>query len=401
MLERPGPTLGAGRDDPAGSLPDTSVVAPTFREAENLRALASRLQTALEAAGIEWELVLSDDDSGDGSEEIARDLGERMPVRMHVRRDRSRDLSRAVLDGIGLARADRLVVMDADLSHPPEAIPDLLAALDRGADMAVGSRYAPGGRVDGSWSRYRALNSRAATWLARPLTRCADPMSGFFALDRRRLPDAGRLHPIGYKIGLELMVRGELNVREVPIRFTDRRRGSSKLDWRRRADFLRHLHRLYLFRFGLPVRLLSFGAVGASGLVIDTAVYLSLQWLGAGHLLARFLSFWPAMTWNWRANRLLTFHDRPRTAPVGQWTRFAVASGVGLLTNVGSYAVLATWVAPFADNRLLALFAGVVVGSAANYLCAARFVYREHPREPGGAIGAGLPAGGRRRGGKP
>ena len=377
MPEDAGATPGVTGEKFAGNAPGVSVVTPTFREAANLQALASRIGAALDAEGIEWELILSDDDSGDGSEEIALALGERLPVRMHVRRDRPRDLSQAVLDGIELARFDRLVVMDADLSHPPERIPDLLVALDRGAGMALGSRYAAGGRIDGSWSPYRALNSRVATWLARPLTRCADPMSGFFALKRRRLPPSDRLHPVGYKIGLELMVRGKLNVREVPIRFTERRHGSSKLDWRRQAAYLRHLHRLYLFRFGLPIRVLSFGAVGASGLVIDTAVYLGLQWAGIGHLLSRFLSFWPAVTWNWRANRLFTFHDRPRTAPVRQWTRFAVASVVGLVTNVGTYALLASWVEPFASHRLLALFAGVVVGSGANYFCAARYAYRK------------------------
>lgn len=357
--------------------PSVSVVTPTFKEAANLLALASRIRSAMEAEGIEWELILSDDDSGDGSEEIARTLGERLPVRMHVRRNRPRDLSEAVLDGIELARSDRLVVMDADLSHPPERIADLLTALDRGADMAIGSRYAPGGRIDDSWSRYRSLNSRVATWLARPLTPCADPMSGFFALDRRRLPASNRLHPIGYKIGLELMVRGGLHVREVPIRFVDRRRGWSKLNWRQQAAFLRHLHRLYLFRFGLPFRVLSFGAVGASGLIIDTTVYFALQRAGIDHLLSRFLSFWPAVTWNWRMNRLFTFHDRPRRARVDQWVRFAVASVVGLVTNVGSYAVLSSWVEPFASHRLLALLAGVVIGSAANYVSASRFAYRE------------------------
>ena len=95
-----------------------------------------------------------------------------------------------------------------------------------------------------------------------------------------------------------------------------------------------------LIRFGLPVRLLSFAAVGGTGLFIDSTVYLGLQWAGSGHLFARFLFFWPAVTWNWRLNRTMTFHDRPPAPPVAQWTRFAVASMIGLITNVGSYAAL-------------------------------------------------------------
>jgi len=330
----------------------------------------------MEATEFDWELILADDDSRDGSEELARELGRSLPVRFHVRRARPRDLSQSVLEGIRLARFDRLVVMDADLSHPPEQIPELLAALDGNTEMALGSRYAPGGRIDGAWSRYRTLNSRVATWLTRPLTRCADPLSGFFAVDRSRLPSLDELAPVGFKIGLELIVRGGLRVREVPIRFDERHGGSSKLTWRQQLAFLRHLFRLYRFRFGLPVRLLAFGAVGASGLIVDTAVYLGLQAAGLGHLLARFLSFWPAVTWNWRLNRVLTFDDRRPAPAVGQWTRFALASTVGLATNVGSYAVLTSFVEPFMARPLLALFAGVAIGSAANFAVATRFVYR-------------------------
>ena len=375
MLRHPGPAPDARRDETVDAARGVSIVAPTFREAANIATLVSRVASSMEAYGAQWELILCDDDSGDGSEDIVLVLAKALPLCIHVRRNRPRDLSQAVLDGIELARFDRLVVMDADLSHPPEQIPELLAALDDDCDMAIGSRYAAGGEIDETWSRYRALNSRVATWLARPLTPCADPMSGFFALDRRRLPHLDRLDPIGYKIGLELMVRGRLRVREVPIRFDDRRQGSSKLNWRQRVAFLRHLERLYLFRFGLQARLLAFGAVGATGLVVDTVVYLGLQWAGLGHLLARFLSFWPAVTWNWRLNRAVTFRDRPPAATAAQWARFAVSSLIGLATNVGSYALLTSLVDLFARQRLLALLAGVVIGSAVNYATAARFVY--------------------------
>ncbi len=352
-----------------------SVVTPTLREAQCLPALARRLDTVLSPAGTPWELIVSDDDSNDGTEAVTAELARVLPVRLFVRRGGLPDLSQAVLDGIDAARFERVVVIDADLSHPPEAIPDLLAALE-GADIAVGSRYADGGRVAGPWSRYRVLNSRVATWLARPLVRCSDPMSGFFAVDRRAMAERNLLHPIGFKIGLELIVRGSLEVRDVPITFSDRHVGESKLNWRRQVEFLRHLHRLYGFRFGLPVRMASFGAVGFSGLIVDTVFYLGLQEVGAGHLLARFVSFWPAVTWNWRLNRWLTFGDRPRAARVRQWTRFATASVVGLVANFGSYAALTSLVDVFARHRLAALFAGVVVGSAVNFALATRFVYR-------------------------
>ena len=222
-----------------------SIVVPTLREAANLTRLAERIAGALSEKGIAWELLLVDDDSGDGSTVVVAELAERLPVRMKVRRGVTPDLSRAVLEGIAESRHDRIVVMDADLSHPPERIPDLLAVLDAGCDMVVGSRYVSGASTVGEWGLARALNSRIATLLAAPLAACSDPMAGFFAVDRRALPDPATLRPVGYKVGLELMVRGRLQVREVPIAFDDRRRGKSKLGWRQRLDYLRHLVRLY------------------------------------------------------------------------------------------------------------------------------------------------------------
>ncbi len=228
--------------------PPFSVVVPTFREAAGLQALVERMQGALCGRGSEWELLLVDDDSDDGSEDVVAELGRSTPVRLHVRREPPRDLSLSVLLGIRLARFDRVVVMDADLSHPPERILDLLAALDTGAELALGSRYVPGASVDRGWSRVRRSSSRLATALAQPLVTCADPLSGFFAADRRLLPTPERLRPIGYKIALELMVLGQLRVIEVPIVFHDRRIGSSKMNWRVLVAYIRQLARLYRFR---------------------------------------------------------------------------------------------------------------------------------------------------------
>ncbi len=357
---------------------------PTFREAENLPILAGRIEAALSGSGIEWELLLIDDDSGDGIEAVAGDLARRLPVRLEVRREPPRDLSRSVLRGIEASRFDRIVVMDADLSHPPERIPALVRALEGECDMAVGSRYAPGGRIERGWGVWRFLNSHLATLLARPLTGCADPLSGFFAFDRRALPERGQLRPIGYKIGLELMVRGRLRVAEVPIDFADRDRGASKMGLRQQARYLRHLKRLYLHRFGGFARMLSFGAVGASGFVVDLVVYLGLQAFGVEHRLARFLSFWPAVSWNWWLNRRVTFDDRPRHAPARQWGRFVVASLIGFAVNVGSYLVLTSFVAVFARQPLLAFFFGIVLGGGINFLVSTLYVYRRHAALTGG-----------------
>ena len=357
---------------------EVSIVVPTFREAANIPRLCERMHAALSESGIAWELLLIDDNSEDGSEAVVAELAGRLPVRMVTRRQRPRDLSLSVIEGIRLCRFDRLVVMDADLSHPAERIADLLSALDADCDMVVGSRYVPGGLIDRTWSPWRLLNSRVATSLALPLVHCADPMSGFFVTDRRVLPDLQTLRPIGYKIALELMVRGRLRVRELPIDFRDRSLGSSKMNWRQQLNFLRHLYRLYRYKFGRTARVFSFVLVGSSGFVIDAACYLCLQWIGLEHRLARFLSFWPAVTWNWHLNRSLTFGERPPQPRVRQWGKFVASSLVGLSVNVGSYTILTSYVEVFTHRRLLAFLLGVLLGTVVNFVLANLYVYRLH-----------------------
>lgn len=258
MPEATGPGAGRSRQRREHLNPSergVSVVVPTWREADNLAALAERVAGALESRPGPWELLLVDDDSQDGSEEIAADLARRLPLRLILRRDGPRDLSLAVLEGIRRARYDRVVVLDADLSHPPESIPALLTALDRGAsDLVVGSRYAPGSVIAPTWSRARFFLSRLATLLARPLARCSDPLSGFFAADRCSLPELDPRRPLGYKIALEFMVRGRLRVGEVPIAFADRTRGSSKMTRRQQTAYLSQLGRLYLHRLRAAAR---------------------------------------------------------------------------------------------------------------------------------------------------
>jgi dolichol-phosphate mannosyltransferase len=142
--------------------------------------------------------------------------------------------------------------MDADGSHPASAIPALVGALDGGAEIALGSRFCAGGSTDAAWTLARRVNSGVATLLARPFTRVRDPMSGFIALKRGTLERALPLDPLGYKIGLELIVRSGAGARgtvaEVPIHFMERRAGQSKLTLRVQGQYLRHLGRLAVFR---------------------------------------------------------------------------------------------------------------------------------------------------------
>jgi dolichol-phosphate mannosyltransferase len=183
-----------------------------------------------------------------------------------------RDLSLAVLEGLRRARGRYLVVMDADLSHPPEQIPAMLALLDQPpTDFVIGSRYVSGGQTQ-DWGGGRRLNSYVATILARPLTGgIGDPMSGFFALRRETFEHGRDFNPIGYKIGLELIRRCECrHVLEVPIIFHNRVRGQSKLNFEQQARYLVHLDRLYRdYRrgWGLLVRPVLWSMLGMTRLL--------------------------------------------------------------------------------------------------------------------------------------
>jgi len=229
-----------------------SVIVPTYHEAANLEVLVTRVFAALQGAGLAAELIVVDDNSNDGTVDTIARLAREYPVRLVVRTT-NRGLSSAVLHGFAEARSDRLVVMDADLQHPPEKIPELLRCLDRGdCDFVIASRYIAGAGVEDRWPMHRRWVSQVATLLARPLAPLSDPMSGFFALRRETWKRATHLNPVGYKIALELFVKcGCRHPVEVPIRFAVRHAGKSKLSAREQWRYLRHLGRLYRFRYPL------------------------------------------------------------------------------------------------------------------------------------------------------
>ncbi len=238
-----------------------SIIVPTYHESPNIEALARRVFAALDAARMTGEIIFVDDDSRDGTAEIVRRLASEYSVRLLVRTE-ERGLASAVVCGLERARHDIMVIMDADLQHPPESVPALVEGIVRGAEMAIGSRYVPGAGIDAEWSWFRRLNSFVATVPARMLVGVRDPMSGFCAMSRETFHRAGRLHPIGYKIVLELAVKSRCDrIAEVPITFAGRAAGASKLSLREQWRYARHLARLYWFRFSVPIAVLA--ATGA------------------------------------------------------------------------------------------------------------------------------------------
>ena len=229
---------------------EVSVIVPALNEAKNLPLLIARIHKALK--GRAYEVIVVDDNSRDDTPAVCEALAQKYPLRLVVRHRATNGLSGAVLHGMGIAGGEKIVVMDADLQHPPQKIPELLAKLESGeADFVLGSRYVDGGTTEETWSWFRRVNSNVATWLAKPFAGgTRDPMSGFFALRRESYENASQLTPLGYKIALELMCKCRARrIAEVPIHFGERVAGESKLSFKQQTRYLRHLSRLYAFTF--------------------------------------------------------------------------------------------------------------------------------------------------------
>jgi dolichol-phosphate mannosyltransferase len=245
-------TIAWGQSVPSGCAPSESpqlaLVIPTLREAGNIRLLLDRVRDALDRCGVAYEVIVVDDDSRDGIEPIVEEIAARESrVRLVVRRG-EHGLAGAVLHGWAATDAPLLGVMDADLQHPPELLPRLWAALDAGADLVVGSRYACGGSLQG-WKPARHLISRLAVWTTLPLQRgglrARDPMSGFF-LVRRSCMEGIAFQQAGFKILLEILARAELrSVVEIPFDFGRRYAGRSKARMRVALEYFLLLVRLY------------------------------------------------------------------------------------------------------------------------------------------------------------
>jgi dolichol-phosphate mannosyltransferase len=227
-------------------MPDAALtlVVPTYNERGRIGTLLERLFAACDREGIPLDVVVVDDNSADGTGDVAEEWARRRPVRV-IRRAGKLGLGSAVLDGFGVSRTEIVGVMDADLSHPPELLPELFRLIThRRLDLVLASRYVPGGGT-ASWPLRRLLMSRLACVLARPVTPVRDAMSGFFVLRRERL--AGfRTSVRGFKIGLELLGRLRLRaLAEVPYVFRDRTDGVSKMNVVEGLGFLRQLLGLY------------------------------------------------------------------------------------------------------------------------------------------------------------
>ena len=315
-----------------------SLIIPTFNERDNIQPLYERVRNALGAE--EYEIIFVDDSVDETTREIARLAAEDPRVRLLHRRERG--LSTAVIAGFGAAQGDLVAVMDADLQHPPEILPQMLEAQrQRTADLVVPSRYIDGGNpggLDGPIRRMLSLGGRAlAHLMLRESRATTDPMSGYFLATREAVLPLLSAKPKGFKILLELLVRGRVRrTVEVPYTFAARSANQSKLGWKTQVDYLRQLLDL------VPVhpentRFFLFALVGATGVAVNAALFALLTsdlltGVEYAALLASPIASNAAIIWNFAWNTTITWRDRYRSEHLWRHAiRYVLVSEMGTL----------------------------------------------------------------------
>jgi len=372
-----------------------SIIIPTYNESENIIQVLDSIGEHL-PEDITTEVTVVDDNSPDGTGKVVEDYingtqnktGYSINV-MH--RETKSGLSSAILDGIQHSSGETIVVMDSDFSHPPKLIPQLIEGIiTANCDIVIASRYTEGGEVNG-WSTKRKLISKTAKGIAKAGLGVneSDPMSGFFAF-KRKILEGIKFDAIGYKMLLEILVKTKgAKVKEIPYTFTDRTRGSSKLDSSIMFDYVKSVWRLY--RYGhtakvsdtrTSIRFISkagrFYTVGASGLLINYLV--SLLFVDAvinfWYIHATIIGIIISMSSNFILNKIWTFEDRNFEAKktLTQYGKFVGFSSLGALVQLGMVYVLV-------DNYQilypLALILAVIIAASSNFILNKKWTFKE------------------------
>jgi len=362
--------------------PTLSVVVPTYREAANVPVLFERLKAALD--GLPWEMVVVDDDSPDGTADVAFGIAAQDPRMRCLKRVNRVGLAGAVIEGWLSSSADFVAVIDGDLQHDETILPKMYQALESGRyDLAIGTRV-PNEQVAGGLSPERQRLSDLGAWFFRLVAgvKVSDPMSGFFMTRRDVVNEyAPALSPEGFKILVDLILSasGKLKIVEIPFVFRKREAGESKLSPIVGLDFLGLVAHHASGGF-LPIRFVLFALIGGSGVVVHLGMlYFLVNWLGGEQFaLSQSLATLTAMASNFVLNNEITYRAyRYRGfAMIGGFLLFALLCSVGAVANVN----IASWVFRWQNVWWAAGLAGAAVGVVWNYAASTTFVWRRRPR---------------------
>ena len=357
--------------------PTLSVISPTYREAANLPVLFDRLKSAL--AGASWELIVVDDDSPDGTYNVAYSMAAEDPRLRCIRRVNRLGLAGAVIEGILSSSADLVAVIDADLQHDERVLPKMRQALIEGADLAIGARVSDESAERGlSPARQRLSNLGARLFKLTSGLDVKDPMSGFFMI-RREIVEAiaPQLSPDGFKILADILLCApkDMKIVETPYAFRRRQAGESKLSAVVGLDFL-GLVAHHASAGLLPIRFALFATVGAIGLIVHLIVLRVMVGLSAptDFGVDQLVATLAAMTSNFLINNEVTYREyRYRGwSKIAGLLFFALVCSVGAVANID----IASWLYKSRPVWWTAGVAGALVGVVWNYAVSTAFVWR-------------------------
>ena len=393
-----------------------SIIIPTYNESENILRLISEIERNLPPSDF-TEIVIVDDNSPDGTGKLvesyinqqnnttnqreapAKTTNCRIRV---VHRTGKNGLIPAIMDGVKQSSGRNVIIMDADFSHPPEVIPQMMQELKMNPNsIIIGSRYVEGGKVVG-WPTKRKILSTGASFLARVglnVRRVKDPMSGLFALPRELIENIS-ISTKGYKILLEILVKNkEIPTKEIPYTFTDRQSGKSKMDKGVILNYAKAIWQLYTHgqKSGVTIdekvnkrsvlflsKVSRYYTVGISGLIINYLVsfllandvansirLLSNVWYLEASIIGAAISF----TSNFFFNKYWTFEDRRFEAgsTARQYVSFIGMSAIGLIIQI---AILYFMVENFVPYRI-SLIVAIAIATTINFILNKKFTFKE------------------------
>jgi dolichol-phosphate mannosyltransferase len=361
---------------------ELTVIIPTRNESGNIAPLLQRLSPVTSCQTTEIIFV---DDSTDATPQVIERVAAAYPCPVRVihrtPEERTGGLGGAVVAGMREASGRWIVVMDGDLQHPPELIPDLIAAgRQQGKDLVVASRYSENGDAS-SFGAIRALVSRSSTLAAKAvfpgkLRHVDDPMTGFFLVRRSSL-DLDRLRPNGFKVLLDIVARTPgLRTTSVPFQFGERHSGTSKASFR---EGLRFLNLLFTLRVGSSIaRFSGFGVVGVSGLVINSLLLAFFtEILGIYYMLSMVMATQGSTLWNFSLSEYVVFNRQG--SHNGQARRAALFFAMNNVALLARGPIVFNLTSHFGMNYLISNLASMAALLVLRFALADWIIWRSQP----------------------
>lgn len=342
-----------------------SIIIPTFNEFENPLILSRAIHDVLGSR--QFEIVFVDDSNEISSINTLLDLENTLSYVRVFHRENEKGLATAVVFGMEKVQGDMIAVMDCDLQHPPELLTEMMEYLDKDFDLVIPSRFVKGGD-DGVFSFFRKMVSFVARWMAKGLLKrirlISDPTSGFFLM-KRKVIDGVQLQPIGWKILIEVLVRGRYDtVVEIPYTFQPRVAGTSNMSLKEQWNYIRHLVKL-VGSSPEDRRLYLFAMVGFSGVLLNILIYALLVHAHMPVWLAGFTSGTLAMISNFLLNDRLTWMDSHQGQWINRFLKYVLTSLIGIVINTICLSILHYG---FHMHYLFANIIGICVAMVWNFI---------------------------------